>query len=52
MLLDVNGWFLNQGGAALLSPLALTQQTRSQVEQNIRLSFHAFRDQNHDGGED
>ena len=52
MLLDVNGWFLNQGGAALLSPLALTQQTRSQVEQNIRLSFRAFRDQNHDGGED
>lgn len=52
MLLDVNAWFLSQGGAALISPLALTQQTRTQIEQNIRLSFRAFHDQNHDGTED
>lgn len=52
LLLDVNGWFLSQGGAALLSPLALTQQTRTQIEQNIRVSFRAFHDQDHDGHED
>ncbi len=52
LLLDVRGWFLNQGGSALLSPLALTQQSRSQIEQNIRRSFHAFEDEDHDGEED
>lgn len=52
MLLDVNSWFLWQGGLALVSPLALDQQTRTQIEQNIRASFRAFRDQDHDGGED
>jgi len=52
MLLDVNSWFLGQGGVALLSPLTLTQQTRTRIEQNIRISFRAFRDQDHDGGED
>lgn len=52
LLLDVRGWFLDAGGTALLSPLALTQQGRQQVEQNIRRSFHAFEDENHDGRKD
>ncbi len=52
LLLDVRGWFLDPSGQALLSPLALSQQTRSQVEHNIRLSFHGFRDNDHDGKAD
>lgn len=52
LLMDVRGWFLNQGGTTLLSPLALTQQTQDQIEQNIRRSFHAFEDEDHDGEED
>jgi hypothetical protein len=47
--LDVRGWFVAQGGAALLSPLTLTQQSRQRVEQNIRSSFHAFEDEDRDG---
>jgi hypothetical protein len=49
LLLDVAGWFLDQGGAALLDPAALSQQDRSRVEQNIRQSFHAFEDDDADG---
>lgn len=52
LLLDVRGWFLSQGGTALLSPFGLDQQTRSQIEQNIRRSFHAFEDEDHDGEQD
>jgi hypothetical protein len=52
MLLDVRGWFLSQDGGALLSPFGLDQQIRSQIEQNIRHSFHAFEDEDHDGEED
>lgn len=50
--LDVRGWFLAQGGGSLLNPATLTQQSRSRVEQNIRASFHAFRDENQDGRKD
>ncbi len=50
--LDVHGWFLAQGGGALLNPATLSQQNRQQVEQNIRSSFHAFEDENHDGRRD
>jgi hypothetical protein len=49
LLLDVGSWFLDQSGNALLDPAALSQQTRSQVEQNIRQSFHAFEDDDADG---
>lgn len=49
LFLDVGKWFTAPGGASLINPLALTQETRSQVEQNIRQSFHAFEDENHDG---
>lgn len=52
LLLDVRGWFLDQGGGALLNPLSLSQQARSRIEQNIRQSFHAFEDDDQDGEED
>lgn len=52
LLLDVRGWFLDQSGGALLNPLSLTQQDRSRIEQNIRQSFHAFDDDDHDGEDD
>lgn len=50
--MDVRGWFLAGGSGPLLNPLLLTQQARATVEQNIRTSFHAFRDQNCDGQRD
>ncbi|MEO5800294.1 MAG: hypothetical protein ABIZ70_07270 [Gemmatimonadales bacterium] len=50
--LDVRSWFKAQGGLALLNPGTLTQQDRQRVEQNIRASFHAFRDENGDGRQD
>ncbi len=50
--LDVRSWFLGQGGGSLLNPLTLSQQGRSRVDQNIRASFRAFRDENQDGNED
>ncbi len=50
--LNVRGWFLAESGGALLNPATLTQQGRQQVEQNIRGSFHAFEDENHDGRRD
>jgi hypothetical protein len=52
LLLDVSGWFLGQGGGSLLSPIAPSQQDRSQIEQNIRQSFHAFEDEDEDGEAD
>ncbi len=52
MLLDVNAWFLDQGGGSLLDPRSLSQQARSRIEQNIRQSFHAFEDDDHDGDDD
>lgn len=52
MQLDVRGWFDAQGGGALVDPLNLTQQSRSRIEQNIRASFHVFRDENGDGEKD
>jgi hypothetical protein len=51
-LLDVRGWFLDQGGGSLLNPLSLSQQARSRIEQNIRQSFHVFEDDDQDGEED
>jgi len=52
LLLDVRGWFLSQGGGSLLSPFGVNPLVRSQIEQNIRRSFHAFEDEDHDGEED
>lgn len=50
--MDVRGWFLAQGGAALVSPLNPTLADRQRIEQNIRISFHAFEDEDHDGHDD
>ena len=50
--LDVRGWFVAQGGGALLNPITLSQQSRQRVEQNIRASLHAFEDENQDGKRD
>ena len=44
------GFAATVGG--LLSPIAPSQQVRSQIEQNIRASFHAFEDRDHDGHAD
>ncbi len=49
--IDLASWFAGPGGA-LLSPLAPSQQVRSQIEQNIRRSFHAFEDEDRDGDPD
>ena len=48
---DLAKWFAASAGG-LLNPISPTQQLRSQIEQNIRLSFHAFEDRDHDGHED
>ncbi len=50
LLLDVRGWFLNLGGTALVDPANAANQ--SQIEHNIRSSFHAFEDEDGDGHED
>lgn len=48
---DLSKWFV-ASGAGLLNPIAPSQQLRAQIEQNIRASFHAFEDRDHDGRED
>lgn len=50
VMLDVKSWFATQGGG-FINPATLTQQQRSQIEQAIRGSFRAFKDQNKDGKE-
>ena len=54
LYVDVSKWFVNAGGTALLDPsLALSgQPLKATVDNNIRASFHAFRDENHDGASD
>jgi len=52
LLLDVRGWFLDQSGAALVDPTLLSSGVRSLIEHNIRNSFHAFEDEDHDGHDD
>lgn len=49
--IDLSTWFAATVGG-LLSPIAPSQQVRSQIEQNIRASFHAFEDRDHDGHAD
>jgi len=50
LFLDVRGWFLDSTGAALVNPTS--PLVRSQIEHNIRASFRAFRDEDHDGDDD
>lgn len=52
LFLDVRGWFLDQSGTALLDPTAPSSSVRDLIEHNIRRSFRAFKDDDHDGGDD
>ena len=52
LFLDVRGWFLDQSGNALVDPTSPTSDIRRRIEQNIRTSFRAFRDEDRDGNED
>ncbi len=49
--IDLGTWFAGAAGA-ILNPTAPSQQIRSQIEQNIRRSFHAFEDEDRDGDPD
>lgn len=48
---DLSTWFSAEGGA-LLNPIQPTEQIRQRIEQNIRRSFHAFKDRDHDNHPD
>ena len=50
---DLSGWFADREAGRLVDPAqALVQPLESMVEQNIRQSFHVFRDDDRDGAED
>jgi hypothetical protein len=51
--IDVAKWFLDRNGNAI-DPTAATagSETLSQIEDNIRRSFHAFEDDDHSGEDD
>jgi hypothetical protein len=51
---DLSGWFKNAGGTGLVDPASALkgQPNESLVANNINASFHAFRDNNHDGADD
>ena len=48
---DLSTWFNGEGGA-LLNPIQPTEQIQRRIEQNIRRSFHAFKDHDHDNHPD
>ncbi len=54
LLVDVSSWFKTADGTGLVDPAtALTgQPNQSLVENNIKRSFEAFEDENHDGVND
>ena len=52
LLMDVRGWFLAAGGASLINPSGLTPVGQARIDQNIRASFRAFRDDDCDGHAD
>jgi hypothetical protein len=54
LMVDLSGWFLNEGRTALVDPASAMpgQPNQSIVENNIKSSFHAFEDENEDGQED
>lgn len=51
LLVDLGSWFLDDAGAALLDPSTASKGSATQrlVDQNIRRSFKAFRDDDRDG---
>jgi hypothetical protein len=54
IMADLNGWFLDQAQTNLVDPATALPGGPNEVlvSQNIRRSFRAFRDQDHDGHED
>jgi hypothetical protein len=51
---DLSGWFKNAAGTGLVDPASALKggANESLVANNINASFHAFRDENHDGADD
>jgi hypothetical protein len=54
LFVDVSGWFKTADGTGLVDPASalLGQPNQSLVEGNIKASFKAFEDENHDGVSD
>jgi len=54
LLVDLGSWFLDDTGTALLDPSTASKGSATQrlVDQNIRRSFRAFRDDDRDGTND
>ncbi len=54
LLVDASGWFANASGTGLVDPAQANDggSYESEVEQNIRESFRAFRDGDADGAAD
>jgi hypothetical protein len=54
LFVDLQGWFLAQGGNALIDPATANPggQLEGEVKSNIEASFHAFEDHDHDGVDD
>ncbi len=54
LLVDASGWFANAAGTGLIDPAQANDggSYESEVEQNIRESFRAFRDRDSDGAAD
>ena len=54
LFVDLQSWFLAQGGGALIDPATANPGgvAESEVKSNIEASFNAFEDDNHDGVDD
>jgi hypothetical protein len=54
LFVDVSSWFKTSDGTALVDPATtlLDPANQSLVENNIKASFKAFEDENHDGESD
>lgn len=54
LLVDLSGWFVNESGTQLIDPATALagQPNEHQVSDNIRRSFRAFRDRDHDCHDD
>jgi hypothetical protein len=54
LLVDVSSWFKTADGTGLVDPATALagQPNQSLVENNIKKSFEAFEDENHDGVND
>jgi hypothetical protein len=52
VVMDIGQWFTPSSGAGLMSPIAMSNQTKQAISQNIRAGIRAFQDNNHDGNVD